>query len=838
MPKYLLNSAGDQFFTPDSSQFYFHDLVGTNYMRYVPNTGHGLNTDAFNGGAAFIQALENGTSLPQFSWTVEGIGENTIRVNTADAPVEVNLWRSTNPNSLDFRQGYVSNGYTSTRLTDQGGGVYVGSVPLPASGGTAFFVELKYNVGGELLTFTTEARIAEPTPPPPPAAPQLVGVNPNGAGDFSNSTLNQIDFSPSELTFVFDVDLDPNTLSGIQIIASGGDNTFDDGNEVRIVPGFLGLHGNSQTVVARFAQTLSDEQYRIVISGQDDLANGVIGLRNVGGLPFVSIDGDATQTIDFDVEVGSQVIAVVPQPVTRDPATGALTQAKNQIDIYFNNDELDATSASNPAYYRLIDTHDHSLLFPQSVAYDAAASKATLTFASDLSTATWQLQIGASEESNDNAIDATDLGNISQQAVEAVYDSPITLDENGIPIPVNIPDGGSVISAISVIDSFFVADLNVQLNIDHQWGPDLRVFLRAAGGATCRTGPRPGIRCARGQIYGAKYDDINGNGVRDENEPGLPGWTIFIDDNLNGGLDPGERSTVTDSEGRYSFLNLELDDVYALVEIPQNFFRSTLPDTIGFELYSTDFSEGANQTLTIVGEATEGTFRLTFDGRVTDPIEFAGPDDGATTAVNIQAALLDLLDPGVALSVVPVNGKEFNFSFTVNGLGTPIDHPALAVFDNSLDVGQIEFSNVGDTSGFTSDGTGNLWHLSSGRANNFGHTPEFSFYFGQNETATGGGAYVNNADATLSSPEIDLTDPTIPARSRRLNHFLSTEEFFDFAEIRVVSGDRPVRGSGRRYPMTPCLQEARRCHRTHPTRGQEIRPLHHGAWGWTTEFRR
>jgi len=42
MPKFMVNSAGDQYFLPDSSQFYFDALVGEKYLRYVPNTDHSL----------------------------------------------------------------------------------------------------------------------------------------------------------------------------------------------------------------------------------------------------------------------------------------------------------------------------------------------------------------------------------------------------------------------------------------------------------------------------------------------------------------------------------------------------------------------------------------------------------------------------------------------------------------------------------------------------------------------------------------------------------------------------------------------------------------------------
>jgi PhoPQ-activated pathogenicity-related protein len=42
MPKYIVSSAGDQFFVPDSSEFFYHKLKGENRMRYVPNSDHGL----------------------------------------------------------------------------------------------------------------------------------------------------------------------------------------------------------------------------------------------------------------------------------------------------------------------------------------------------------------------------------------------------------------------------------------------------------------------------------------------------------------------------------------------------------------------------------------------------------------------------------------------------------------------------------------------------------------------------------------------------------------------------------------------------------------------------
>ena len=71
MPKLMLNASGDQFFLPDSSQFYFDDLKGEKYLRYVPNTSHALDkSDALETLHAFYASVVNGTERPQIKWTL------------------------------------------------------------------------------------------------------------------------------------------------------------------------------------------------------------------------------------------------------------------------------------------------------------------------------------------------------------------------------------------------------------------------------------------------------------------------------------------------------------------------------------------------------------------------------------------------------------------------------------------------------------------------------------------------------------------------------------------------------------------------------------------------
>ena len=81
----------------------------------------------------------------------------------------------------------------------------------------------------------------------------------------------------------------------------------------------------------------------------------------------------------------------------------------------------------------------------------------------------------------------------------------------------------------------------------------------------------------KGKIEGEKFNDKNANRHEDWNEEDLPGWTIFIDKNGNEALDNGERSTVTDHHGDYSFNNL-MPGTYSICEVQQHGWYSTLPN--------------------------------------------------------------------------------------------------------------------------------------------------------------------------------------------------------------------------------------------------------------------
>jgi hypothetical protein len=57
-------------------------------------------------------------------------------------------------------------------------------------------------------------------------------------------------------------------------------------------------------------------------------------------------------------------------------------------------------------------------------------------------------------------------------------------------------------------------------------------------------------------VHGDVFNDMNDNAARDAGENGVPGLTVYLDANLNGQLDAGEESRISESDGGYCFDNL------------------------------------------------------------------------------------------------------------------------------------------------------------------------------------------------------------------------------------------------------------------------------------------
>ncbi len=160
MPKYIVNAANDQFFLPDSSQFYYNKLRGEKRLRYTPNAGHSLKgSTALQDVQAYYHAILENVPRPEYDWTLQNDG--SIRVTTEQKPSKVLLWQATNKRARDFRLEVVGRkSYVSSPLEPEADGSYIARVEEPKAGFTAFFVELTFDSGlPHPFVFTTQVRV-------------------------------------------------------------------------------------------------------------------------------------------------------------------------------------------------------------------------------------------------------------------------------------------------------------------------------------------------------------------------------------------------------------------------------------------------------------------------------------------------------------------------------------------------------------------------------------------------------------------------------------------------------------------------------------------------------
>jgi PhoPQ-activated pathogenicity-related protein len=164
IPKLLINSAGDQFFLPDSTRFYWNDLKGPKYLRYVPNSDHSLkNTDSYVSLLSFYDAIVRNKRLPEYSWELPSAGK--IRVVTKTKPNRVKLWQATNPDARDFRLETLGPKYVEKEIPINDSGTYEVTLETPEKGWTAGFLELTYADEPAPYKFTSGVTITPDTLP-------------------------------------------------------------------------------------------------------------------------------------------------------------------------------------------------------------------------------------------------------------------------------------------------------------------------------------------------------------------------------------------------------------------------------------------------------------------------------------------------------------------------------------------------------------------------------------------------------------------------------------------------------------------------------------------------
>jgi len=190
MPKLVLCAAGDEFFLPDSPQFFIHELPGETYLNVIPDAEHSLATayvDVGDSISSFYEMILTDHPRPVFTYELKK-GNDTASIivkvppGIENKPAYVTLWyaNTLSDRLRDFRLVVCDKlpqclnpviwYYTEIPETTPGSGVYIATMQKPAYGWTGFLVELTYSFGffNRYLRLTTEVNIVPDYMPFPP----------------------------------------------------------------------------------------------------------------------------------------------------------------------------------------------------------------------------------------------------------------------------------------------------------------------------------------------------------------------------------------------------------------------------------------------------------------------------------------------------------------------------------------------------------------------------------------------------------------------------------------------------------------------------------------------
>ncbi|NJO44636.1 MAG: S8 family serine peptidase [Oscillatoriales cyanobacterium RM2_1_1] len=214
-------------------------------------------------------------------------------------------------------------------------------------------------------------------------------------------------------------------------------------------------------------------------------------------------------------------------------------------------------------------------------------------------------------------------------------------------------------------------------------------------------------------VYGSKWNDLNGNGVWEDDEPALSGWTIYLDDNNNGELDDNEPSTVTDANGEYVFLELPTG-VYTIAEVLQDTWQQTYPTKAAGDLLNE-----SNDTIPLaIPSGLNGAGTFVGEGFIGDNASIGGDSD-------VDFVQLDL-----------AAGEEVTFDIDASEFGSSLD-PILRVFNADGDQLAVndDFDGLDSFISFTANTAGSYYVGVSGYSNfdydPFGEGSGFGFSTGE-----------------------------------------------------------------------------------------------------------
>ena len=300
---------------------------------------------------------------------------------------------------------------------------------------------------------------------------------------------------------------------------------------------------------------------------------------------------------------------------------------------------------------------DYVLTVQVSDGVDAGIPPATETF-----TVTLEGEVGPVTILIEESIIVLDDSNLPQPIQISVSESITVTDDVAVRPPVSI----SIIESITVTD-----DVAVRPPVS------IRVTETVGVVDTVEVGPEP-----LGSISGIVWEDTDGDGARDPDEPVLEGVTVYLDLDDDGALDPGEPATASGPAGSYTFPDLAAGDWIVREVVPAG-FTQTFPAAEDDGEHRVALSSGDDVT-----DADFGNEPLPNLPPVIEPIPDVVVDVGEFIVIPVNVTdpegdaftkSIDGLPRGVINGVIPFEPlpDEAGMVFTVTVTATQDDDPSL-----------------------------------------------------------------------------------------------------------------------------------------------------------------
>jgi len=162
-----------------------------------------------------------------------------------------------------------------------------------------------------------------------------------------------------------------------------------------------------------------------------------------------------------------------------------------------------------------------------------------------------------------------------------------------------------------------------------------------------------GNQLAAATITGTKFDDANGNGIRDAGEEGLSGVTIIA-----APVEGASLVTTTDASGNFSFTGLTAG-TYVLSEVVPDGFHQTFPGAPG--TVSVNLSAGQTATVLFGNQANAAAGTIT-GLKFNDANGNGAPDSGEPGVGGVTINLLAAAGGSIVATTTTASDGTFTFS--------------------------------------------------------------------------------------------------------------------------------------------------------------------------------